>query len=317
MQLAVSCSMATLSWMYCTWRPGPPGNPADVKTIVAFGGNLTIFNSLNYVVRNLDNVLIGRRWGASELGFYSRAYQLMLMPLSQIVGPVGAVAIPALSQLQNDPERFREYYLKGLRMIAYLSMPLMTVMAVLSDEVIVFVLGPRWQSAARIFRILAMAAVFQPIVSSSGWIMTALNRARTMAIWGAIATPVMVIAFLIGLPWGGVGVACGYTLADWILSGPALYIALRNSPISLTDVFQVILTPFLLCIVLAAVVALLSRSLTGTSPWIVLCAAPVVCTLTILTARAMSSKLNRDLAVLMEGVRSLWQNPNKNSGLTT
>ncbi len=305
MQLAVSATVAAGSWICCKWRPGLPARRTGIESIVAFGGNLTIFNSLNYLVRNMDNVLVGRRWGAAELGFYSRAYQLMLMPLSQIVGPVGTVAIPALSRLQNDPLHFRDYYLKGLRVIAYASMPMLVVMAVLSDDIIELLLGPRWHPASRIFRILAMAAVFQPVVSSSGWIMTALNRGKTMAIWGVVTTPVMIGAFFLGLPWGAFGVACGYTLADWSLSWPALFVAMRQSPVNLMDIGRVVYRPFILSLLLGAGVFSLGYFGNIHTPILVVALAPVVCIAILLAARFAWPGLRTDLDMLLSTARVL------------
>ena len=95
--------------------------------MLAFGRNLTGYNVLNYLSRNLDNLLIGRYWGAQQLGLYSRAYQLLLLPLDQIVGPVDGVAVTALSRLATTPERYRQAYLRMLEKLAMVTMPAMAL----------------------------------------------------------------------------------------------------------------------------------------------------------------------------------------------
>ncbi len=91
--------------------------------MLAFGGNLTGTRLLAFFARNLDNILIGKVWGSDALGLYSKAYQLMMLPILQLTSPVTAVVVPALSRLQDDPERFRGYYRKAIQALSSLTMP--------------------------------------------------------------------------------------------------------------------------------------------------------------------------------------------------
>jgi PST family polysaccharide transporter len=309
MQVAASASVSAISWLSCPWRPGYPRRGAGIASIVGLGGNLTVFNSLNFIVRNADNFLVGRRWGAAELGYYARAYQLMLLPLSQIVGPVGTVAVPALSRLQGDPEAFRAYYLKGLRVIAYASMPMLVVLAVLSEDVIRLVMGPGWHPASRMFRVLAMAALFQPVINSTGWILHALGRGRTYAYWGLAVTPVMIAAFLLGLRWGGVGVAIGYTIADWTLSVPNLFVATYRSPVSVGDVLSVAYRPLLLALFMGSVVFLVRLAPVMASPLIAVSLPPAAGVCAAVVAGWFWPALERDFRALGASLSAILGRP--------
>src|SRR5438445_7332212 len=64
-------------WIVCRWRPGLPVRRSGVRTILSYGGNLTGYNVMTYLARNLDNALIGKFWGGYQLGLYSRAYQML------------------------------------------------------------------------------------------------------------------------------------------------------------------------------------------------------------------------------------------------
>ena len=74
------------AWIACRWRPSWPTRGAGVRSMVSYGGNLTGFNIMSYFARNFDNLLIGKFWGAYQLGVYSRAYQMLLMPMSKSMG---------------------------------------------------------------------------------------------------------------------------------------------------------------------------------------------------------------------------------------
>jgi PST family polysaccharide transporter len=60
MSLVANVTNLIAVWVASHWRPGPPCSRAGVREMVAFGMNLTGFNTANYFARNLDNVLIGQ-----------------------------------------------------------------------------------------------------------------------------------------------------------------------------------------------------------------------------------------------------------------
>ncbi|TKJ38342.1 MAG: lipopolysaccharide biosynthesis protein [Planctomycetes bacterium B3_Pla] len=260
MQLAGAVTHTVAVWFACEWRPGLPVRRSGVREMLAFGGNLTGFNLMNYFARNADNLLIGKFWGPGQLGLYSKAYALLMLPLQQITGPVAAVAIPTLSRLQNDPERYRRYYYRAISMIAFITMPLVAMLAALSHEVITIVLGKQWTDSAIIFKVLAFAAIFQPIWSTIGWIYVSLGQTKRLMYWGLVMVPLIVISFLIGLPWGGLGVATSYTLCYLsLIMVPSFWYAFRYSPVSVTDLFRTIRCPLVLGLAMYCATELMRR----------------------------------------------------------
>ena len=234
---------AVLAFALSGWRPGRWRIDETVKQMILFGGNITGARFLNYITRNSDNLLIGRFWGASELGIYSRAYALLLLPVQQINGPIAGVAIPALSRLQSKPDEYRRYYLKVVQSLAYMSMPVVVMLAVLAEEVVLLVLGSQWLDAAIIFQIFAAFVIVQNVVVTTGWVLQSLGRGSRMLKWSAVQAPVFVIACLIGLPWGGIGVAIAATIQALLITVPCMLFAYRDSPVSVLGVGKAVLKP--------------------------------------------------------------------------
>jgi PST family polysaccharide transporter len=244
MQVTTPFVNMTGVWLASGFRPGLPARGAGVKGMLAFGANLTGFNVLNYFSRNLDNILIGWRWGARALGFYSKAYALMMLPLSQVNTPVSSVAIPVLSRLQDDPDRYRQYYLKAISLIALVTIPGVAFLIVMSEQVVLIVLGPQWIEASRIFRVLAIAALGQPIANSTGWLFITQGRSADMFKWGIIGSSVTLLSFVVGLPWGAVGVAACYTLFNWVVTPFFYWFVGRKGPVNHRHIW-IALLPFL------------------------------------------------------------------------
>ena len=264
--LAMSLSAAIGFWLLSRWRPGRPAWSASARSMLHFGGNITGFHVVNYLGRNVDNLLIGRVWGAGPLGLYTRAYQLLMLPIRQVNAPLASVALPALGRLRGEPERYRAVYLRVLEKIALLTMPGVALLVATSDWVVRLVLGPGWEGAAAIFTWLGVAALMQPAANTTGWLFISQERGRDMFRWGLIGTAISVAAIVAGLPWGAVGVAAVYAASDILIKTPLLFWQVgRSGPVRTADLYRALLTPALASAATLAVV-LLFRNLAPTMP---------------------------------------------------
>ena len=99
-------------------------------------------------------------------------------------------------------------------------LPPCVAFALLADDLVEVVLGPRWEAAAPIVRLLLPIGALQASYTTIGWLMLALGRADRQLGWALIAIPLFLAAFLVGLPWGGKGVATSYAGANLILFIP-------------------------------------------------------------------------------------------------
>jgi len=182
------------------------------------------------------------------VGLYSRAYSLLLLPIGQLTAPFSGVAVPALSRLQDEPEQFKNYYFKTIKIIAYISMPMIISMAILAHEIVYIVLGEKWDGAAELFQILAIAAFWQPVASTVGWVYVSLGNVRRMMIWGLIGTSVMATAIIIGLPEGATGVARAYSISMWIIVYPLFLFAFYKTPLDVKSLLVTLRYPIVVAI---------------------------------------------------------------------
>lgn len=223
MQIAIAIGQMGGVWLLCSWRPSLPTRNSGVRSLLVFGGNITGFNVINYFSRNLDNILIGRYWGAQQLGLYAKAYQLLLMPLQQINAPIAAVALPALSRLAEVPDRYRVAYLRILEKLTMLTMPGIVFTIATSDWLVWLLLGSQWMEASRIFSLLAIVALTQPVANTTGWLFVTQGRTQHMLQWGLVGGSLAIASIIAGLPWGAVGVAASYSISGLCIRTPLLF----------------------------------------------------------------------------------------------
>ena len=220
---AVTGLTAIGAWRAANWRPRRPDWHLPHRSLMAFGGHLTGFNFVNFFARNLDNLLIGRVWGLAQLGYYDRAYRLLLFPLQGIVWPFSRVMIPLLSRVQGDPERLREIYLRAAGILALVTAPALAAAAAAPTEVVALLFGQAWQPMAPILFWLSLAGLVQPLSSSSGWLFIACGRTDAMFRCGVINSLSTIVAFCVGLRWGAVGIAAAYAVAEYAVHVPVQY----------------------------------------------------------------------------------------------
>ena len=284
-QLAVALTTTLLTVTLCRWVPGLPKRNTGVRSMIKFGSNLTGFTTINYFSRNLDNLLIGRVWGAQQLGLYTRAYQLMGLPIDQINEPISSVAVPSLSRLTDSPESYRKAYLRMLEKIALLTMPCIVLMIVTSDRIIQIVLGSQWSGTTRIFVLLGITGLFQPIANTTGWLLISQGRTNQMLQWGLISGPLIMGSIVAGLPWGAVGVAASYAFTRICIVDPLLYWFVgRRGPVRTIDFYRT-MAPFVVASLSALLSALAFRRWSGLNSgvWTILMCAIITAVTTFLT----------------------------------
>ncbi|MCK4235559.1 MAG: oligosaccharide flippase family protein, partial [Candidatus Krumholzibacteria bacterium] len=279
---------------------------SGVRSMLAFGGHLTGFNVVNYFSRNLDKILIGRYCGTGPVGLYSQAYRLLKLPLQQITTPIAAVAIPALSRLQDESERYRRYYYRAINMIAFITMPLVVMLAALSDEFILIVLGKQWVEVGTIFKVLAFAALVQPVLSTIGWVYISLGQTKRMMHWGFISVPVIILSFIVGLPWGALGVAISYTLcAVLLIPVPGLFFAFRHSPVTVAGFFKAVWHPTIISLIMYAVIELAQRSFAIPGPVLVILYSFVIGVVTLLVILAVWPGVRKEVLDVLKVIKML------------
>ena len=256
MQLATAVAGAIAVWVACGWRPGLPVRHSGVRGMLKFGGHLTGFNFVNYFSRNADNILIGKFIGVDALGLYAKAYRLFMMPISQIRGPLNQVAMPVLSSLQNQPERYIKYYQRLIDIMASLTIPLALYCAIEAGFLIKILLGQQWLGAVSVFRILVIAALIQPVAGTRGLVLISHGFSDRYFYWGLFNAILAVTAFLVGLPFGIEGVAAAYAIANYVILIPSLFYCFHKTPVTVSLFMRSLASPALAGLLAAGCVIL-------------------------------------------------------------
>lgn len=264
--VAMTVSMPLIStvgsWLTAAWIPGRPHKRAGIRSMMRFGGTLTLNGLVMYVAFNLEKVLLGRFWGAEAIGIYGRAYQLIRIPTDNLNSAVGEVAFSALSRIQDDPSRLKRYFLKGYSLVLALTLPITIACALFADDIIFVLLGPKWNNAAAILRLLAPTILVFAIANPLGWLLNSLGLVGRGLKMALVFAPLMIAGYVVGLPYGPRGVAFGYSAVMMLWVVPVIAWAVHGTVISFWDILLAITRP-LASVLVAAGLAFGSRSFCG------------------------------------------------------
>ncbi|WP_017292811.1 oligosaccharide flippase family protein [Geminocystis herdmanii] len=233
------------TWLMCQWIPSLPSRHSGVKDMLNYGWNLTGFNVVNYFSRNLDNILIGRYWGIEALGLYAKAYQLLLLPIQQINAPISNVALPVLSKLQNEPERYKKFYYKMLLISTLVTMPIVGFFFVDADKIILLLLGKKWLEIVPIFKALVPAAYVGTLGISIGLVFNSLGKTRQQLILGIISSFSNVVVFIVTVPMGVKFLATWFSIFSVMRLIPTYIYCYQNTPLNLKDTLKILSYPSL------------------------------------------------------------------------
>ena len=227
----------------CRWIPSLPSRNSGVREMLNYGWNLTGFTVLNFFSRNLDNVLIGRYWGSEALGLYSKAYQLLLLPLSQINAPIANVALPALSKLQYEPERYERFYNKILLLISTLGMPVVSFFFIDADKLILLLLGKDWLEIVPIFKALVPASFVGTLNISVGLVFKSLGKARQLLVVAIVSSFLDVTVFIITVQYGVMVLAIWFSIFSVIKLIPTYWYCYQGTSLTVKKTLKVLIYP--------------------------------------------------------------------------
>jgi PST family polysaccharide transporter len=246
--LTLNLTQMVLSWLMARWVPGLPRRDVKIRSLISFGGNVAASYLVFNVSRSADSVLIGWHWGAGPLGLYSRAMNLLLLPVRQLGAPARSVAIPAFSRVQSEPERLARYYLRTANLMMWITAPIFGFLFVAAVPIIVLTLGSRWRDAAPVFQILAIFALGQLLLESTIWLLVSRGKPQRLLKLVIIITPITVCSYAIGLPFGIKGVALFGALVLLAIFPWILRFSFHGTQLTLLRFGKAILYPISACL---------------------------------------------------------------------
>lgn len=258
-----------------TIGPGLPRfawSRVEALELCRFGLGSVLAQAANFVARNGDFLIVGRRLGERALGLYSRAWTLATLPASYLTNVVGAVAFPSFAQVQTDLPRLRFGFRTALSATGLAAFAPQTLLAVAAPQVVAVVLGPGWEGAVTPLRLLCIAGAVRPVYSLVDAMARASGRVYGQAWRHGVFAVLVLVGAAAGSAHGIAGVALGVSLAVVGMTLLMLAFARAISGIALAEIVTAIFPGVVASASIAAVTLPLAPAIANAPDLVALCA---------------------------------------------
>lgn len=209
----IGTSLLTLSlWVLSKWRPRSSPSFDSVRRLFPYGSKIAAGSILEAVFNNIFPLLIGRFYAAADVAFYQRAYGLKEIPINNLQLTVQRVLFPILSAKQDDPDQYLEALRRVFHMMAFLVIPIMTLLFLVAEPLIVFLLGERWLPAAPILQMLCGVGVLYQFVRLNNIILTTSGFAGLALKLDLVKRALLLLVLFMAISHGVLALVLGHVL---------------------------------------------------------------------------------------------------------
>lgn len=246
----VAVSTAT-AWWYEPWRPSAAFSLQRLREVARFSINFFWSNALAVLFAQLDKIIISRMLGGAPLGTYTVAQRTVTSPVSAVSGAVSTVSFSAFARGQDNPEMLRSGATRAAGVVALVVFPSMVGLAVLAEDAVAVVYGPRWEAAIPVIQVLAPVAALQALACVTASVMLAMGRSDWLYRWALANCLVGAAVMVVSAQWGLVGVSLGLAAVVGVLTPFEIKMALGLIDMRLTTYLRSLLPHALITAVMA------------------------------------------------------------------
>jgi PST family polysaccharide transporter len=208
--LVESAVNVTLMWRSCTYRPGLQFSFARWLELFASGRHLLVSRMLELTIQRFDAFLVSARLGTVSLALYSSSQRIYGAFMDMLFTTVNRVTLPAFGRMGKDHGRVRDAFLRVVGFTSFFTFPIFASLAVMSEPLVVTLLGPAWRDGGAVLAALCAGGVLFSVSHFNAPVLTATGHTRLLFRFMLANAAITVTALMIGARWGVVGVAVAY-----------------------------------------------------------------------------------------------------------
>ena len=222
--MAGSIARFIMSYVLHPYRPRLRLEKKKFVDLLSFGKWVFGSSMLFFLITQGDDIFLGKMLGVAALGIYQMAYMISNLPTTEITRVISHVTFPAYSQLQDDPHRFSDAYLKVLQLICLITLPLAAGIFILSDIFTTIFLGSNWLPIIPIINVLVWAGLTRAILDTTVPVFNAAGKPKLHTKWQLIGFIILALSiYPLAIIWGIVGISCSVLLSNLISATGACY----------------------------------------------------------------------------------------------
>jgi O-antigen/teichoic acid export membrane protein len=201
-------------WYWTKWKPKLVFNWGKFNYHFHYGVKLMFSSILDSIFKNAYSIVIGKFFAPAQVGFFSRADSLKMLPAGTISSIITKVSFPLFASIQNDDERLKSIFKRMMQMVIFLVAPTLVLMGVLAEPLFRLLFTEKWLPAVPYFRILCINGVLYPIHGYNLQILNVKGRSDLFLKLEIYKKILVAIVMVISFPFGIYGLLYGSVTAS-------------------------------------------------------------------------------------------------------
>ena len=185
-----------------SWRPTWEFSFTSLKSLFSFGGLMLLSSLAETIYTNLQGLIIGKRFSASDLGYFSQAKKLEEIPVTGLSSIVNDVTFPAFASIQDDSERLLAGVRKSTKALTFLNFPMMILLMIIAQPLICLLYGSKWEASAPYFQILCISGLIYAVNTLNTNVIKSLGKGKIYFIIQILKRLIGIALILLGVRFG-------------------------------------------------------------------------------------------------------------------
>ncbi|WP_281377207.1 lipopolysaccharide biosynthesis protein [Stakelama sediminis] len=196
-------AVMTVIISYILWPYIPRFTLSRARDLLGFSSWLFAEQVMNVLNWRFDQLLSGLVLSKRELGLFSLAINLSVMPSREITAPLVQALFPGFSNVTDSPARLARGYMTAQRAIGMVTIPAGVGFALAAQPFVALALGSKWAVAVPIIQVLACSFAFQTLTIGLRSLAMAMGHTRLLFFREAISFAVRLACVLAGVLLAG------------------------------------------------------------------------------------------------------------------
>lgn len=203
-------------WFSSDWYPEFIFDMDRFKIHFHFGYKMTISSLLDTIFTNIYQIVIGRIYTPVTVGYYTRANSLMMLPVGNISAALNKVVFPLFAKVQDDISALKVVYKKIMLMVLFIITPIIVLMALLANELVIFLFTEKWLPIVPIFQIISFSGILFPLHLYNLMILQVKGRSDLFLKLEIIKKIILVFIIIVSVLFGFKALLIGSVVASII-----------------------------------------------------------------------------------------------------
>jgi PST family polysaccharide transporter len=219
--LAGGVVWAATVWALVSYRPNSSFwriRRAAARPLVTYGiaaaGNALLLS----LVFDIDYLIVGRKLGASSLGYYTLGFRIPEMIIINVFYVLSAVMFPLFSRAREDLPRLRRGYLATIRLQSVYGVAAGVGLAAVAPMLVDVAFGPKWAPSVLPLQALALYAAFRSLGIGAVDVYKAIGRPGLAVTLSFVRLAVLAPVLLFAVRFGINGVSWAQALVAFVIA---------------------------------------------------------------------------------------------------